>query len=298
MASPESRQSQLVTCDEDHRYRRIPEAGCPECALTPAGQPAVGRSDPSESSTSAPQVEVVRPPAQVQRPERSRRADWVAIAWVVGIIGLAVATNWNQLTSSFATDNSSNDQEALGALANVSNETSTTEAETPQTTIDPDAGWTAGACIEESAIDGSVSVVPCFGSTDGEIVATPLLESQCPARYTHVVDLDSGVACLVLNRFDGFDSQHCTFDGIPLYGSVFFTDSTFGYDMSVAPVDSTFLADLQVFAVENSWEADSCGLWHVVDSASQADLIIAIADSELFADFTIAGAESTWEAGT
>lgn len=288
----------MVTCERGHSYRRTPGVECPECHGAPVESQPVEKAP--ESNVAAPSTDLIsREPAKAApKAGRSTRADRVAVAWVAGIVVLvAVGANWDRISSELGLGTTA---EATGIVSSpvTSEPAAPSPVDSPTTTLDPDVGWETGACVEESTFDGAVSVVSCFGSPDGEILATPAFEGACPIRTTHVVELDTGVACLLLHWAEGFNAEHCTFNGMPLYGDVFFTESSFGYHMSIAPLDSTLLADLQVFAVENSREADSCGLWHVVDSASEADLVIAVTDSELFADFTIAGAEFEWEAGT
>lgn len=167
----------------------------------------------------------------------------------------------------------------------------------PNTTLDPDTGWESGACVNESSI-GTVSLVSCALSHDGEVVSTPTVESLCPDRTTHSVDLDKGVACLVLYWADGFNAEHCTFNGMALYGSVYLAETGDFYDVMVDLTESSYLADLEVVAVDYSYEANQCGLWHFVDTQYEADFTVAVGDSAYLADFTIAVAESEREAGT
>lgn len=213
-----------------------------------------------------------------------------------------IGSNWDSIEgwvrdasySPTASEDISESDPSPIATENTEQQTTTTA-----TTLDPDEGWDRGACVRE--VGAMVELVSCGLPDDGEVIGTASLEASCPVDTTHTVDLESGVACLRLDDYvvvDGFDADTCAFDGIPLYGDVYFTDSSFSADMVVAVEDSPVLADLTVVAVDSSFSADRCGLWHVVDSSFQADFAVAATESTFGADFTIAIGDNTFNAGT
>jgi len=268
----------LEACSEGHKYRRADEAQCPECAASvpAASEQAAIAARPTELSTSS---------------------NWKPFAFVAMIVLFVLAANWDGIASSGDLSNGS-----AGATATTeapSETTSSVRRTTTTTGFDPGADWEVGACVSEGVSGISVWVVSCSQPHDGRIVATPSSETRCPADTTHTVDLERGVACLSLTSYlpiEGFDAGSCSFDGIPLFGNVHFAESG-TYDVLVTVTDSSFLADITVVSVEYSWQADSCGLWYVVENRWEADFVVAGVESGSLADITIAIGEREWEAG-
>jgi hypothetical protein len=99
---------------------------------------------------------------------------------------------------------------------------------------------------------------------------------------------------------DGFFSNPvvgCTYDGIALYGSVYFEDGNTLPDLYVEVEDSGSESDLGVHRVDLANQATSCGLWHVVDSPHEADFTVAVPEGHL-ADFGIFFVDFPEQAGT
>lgn len=242
-----------------------------------------------------------------ERRRRSGVLGWVAPALVVAFLGLIYVDSEYDLGVLDASDSpvvaeapaasqrNSPVSSPVSQPPSAGNANSSQPASTPS--IDPDAGWVRGACVNEWE-DGSVSLASCYSSHDGEILSTEMSDWSCPDSSTHSVELESGVACLLIYAASGFDADHCTFNGWPLKGDVYLADSGDAYDVMVSISEYTFLADLSVFAVENSFDATRCGLWHIVDNPWEADFVVAATEYDFLADFSIALVETEWEAGT
>ena len=90
----------------------------------------------------------------------------------------------------------------------------------------------------------------------------------------------------------------CSFNGIPLYGSVYFTSSSYLADFSVYVSSSSFLSDLDVYITSSSYSANSCGLWYPTSSSYLADFTVYLTSSSYLADFSIYLTSSSFSAGT
>jgi hypothetical protein len=298
----EPRQSSaVVECHDGHTYRTTSGAHCPEC------DPAADQAAPEEETTQpygvvtppSVQTNTLSPTVDVEEPQ-SKRRDWIPVAWIVGILLLGVlGANWDTIASGLGLTAEAADEAVNNAVPPPTTPRGMSTQSTLPTRLDPDAGWERGACVSE--FGPSVRLVSCAQAHDGQVTATASSSNRCPSDTTHTVDLEVGVACLRLDAYlivEGFDASGCTYDGIPLHGSVYFTDRPLFADMVIAVRDSAFLADLIVVGVERSFQANSCGLWYIVDSALHADLVVAVTDSALLADFTIAIGEYPFQAGT
>lgn len=303
--------AELTQCPQGHKYRMVGSRDCPDCDLSSTVSRAAATSDHQEPTGG------IQPPISsdggaipASKPEKERAPDskptdraedpnkqWVTIAWIVGILFLVVAaTRWDGIENWLGT--SSSPPMATADSPNLGIATDGVSVRTTTTSFDPDEGWQRGACVQEVGV--SVRIVSCSLPNDGQVIATALSASSCPSGMTHTVDLENGVACLRLDEYvivEGFDASKCAFNGIPLYGSVYFTETGIGADMIIAFEESSFLADLTVVPVDSSFQANRCGLWHVVDSAFQADFVVGATERTFGADFTIAVGESTFEAG-
>ena len=230
-----------------------------------------------------------------------RQAFHSPVTWVVLLVSGLVG--WSVYTNSGSAGTVAETPTAVASPATASpsvvSQPRPTVGFTSTTRPDPDQSWRIGACINDSGV--LVSLVSCALPHDGVIVDTAALAAGCSDATTHTVKLTVGVACLMIGdppQLEGFDEDSCTFDGIPLEGSVFLIDSPFGYDMVVSVTDSSFLADLTVAPVENAWEADDCGKWYLVEFEWQADFVIAVTDTTYLADFSITLTDSPFLAGT
>jgi len=96
----------------------------------------------------------------------------------------------------------------------------------------------------------------------------------------------------------GFNRSNCTFDGQRLYGSVYFTTSSYSADFSVYVASSSYASDLQVYLTSSSYSANSCGLWHKTSSSYLADFIVYLTSSSYSSDFSINLTNSSYSAGT
>ena len=96
----------------------------------------------------------------------------------------------------------------------------------------------------------------------------------------------------------GFNKLNCTFDGQKLYGSVYFTTSSYSADFSVYVSSSSYSSDLQVYLTSSSYSANSCGLWHQTSSSYSADFIVYLTSSSYSSDFSINMTSSSYSAGT
>jgi hypothetical protein len=90
----------------------------------------------------------------------------------------------------------------------------------------------------------------------------------------------------------------CSYNGIPLYGSVYFTSSSYSADFSVYVSSSSYSADLSVYITSSSYSANSCGLWYPVSSSYSADFTVYLTSSSYSADFSIYRTSSSYSAGT
>ncbi len=90
----------------------------------------------------------------------------------------------------------------------------------------------------------------------------------------------------------------CSYNGIPLYGSVYFTSSSYSADFSVYLSSSSYSSDLSVYLTSSSYSANSCGLWYPVSSSYSADFTVYLTSSSYLADFSIYRTSSSYSAGT
>jgi hypothetical protein len=90
----------------------------------------------------------------------------------------------------------------------------------------------------------------------------------------------------------------CSFKGIPLYGSVYFTTSSYLADFSVYVSSSSYLSDLDVYITSSSYLANSCGIWYPTSSSYLADFTVYLTTSSYLADFSIYRTSSSYLAGT
>ena len=90
----------------------------------------------------------------------------------------------------------------------------------------------------------------------------------------------------------------CSFNGIPLYGSVYFTSSSYLADFSVYLSSLSYLSDLDVYFTGTSYSANSCGLWYPTSSSYLADFTVYLTNSSYLADFSIYRTSSSYSAGT
>jgi hypothetical protein len=90
----------------------------------------------------------------------------------------------------------------------------------------------------------------------------------------------------------------CSYNGIPLYGSVYFTSSSYSADFSVYVSSSSYSSDLSVYLTSSSYSANSCGLWYPVSSSYSADFTVYLTNSSYSADFSIYRTSSSYSAGT
>ena len=90
----------------------------------------------------------------------------------------------------------------------------------------------------------------------------------------------------------------CSYNGIPLYGSVYFTSSSYSADFSVYVSSSSYSSDLSVYLTSSSYSANSCGLWYPVSSSYSADFTVYLTSSSYSADFSIYRTSSSYSAGT
>ena len=90
----------------------------------------------------------------------------------------------------------------------------------------------------------------------------------------------------------------CSFKGIPLYGSVYFTSSSYLADFSVYVSSSSYLSDLDVYITSSSYLANSCGIWYPTSSSYLADFTVYLTSSSYLADFSIYRTSSSYLAGT
>lgn len=90
----------------------------------------------------------------------------------------------------------------------------------------------------------------------------------------------------------------CSYNGIPLYGSVYFTSSSYSADFSVYVSSSSYSSDLSVYLTSSSYSANSCGLWYPVSSSYSADFTVYLTSSAYSADFSIYRTSSSYSAGT
>jgi hypothetical protein len=90
----------------------------------------------------------------------------------------------------------------------------------------------------------------------------------------------------------------CSYNGIPLYGSVYFTSSSYSADFSVYVSSSSYSSDLSVYLTSSSYSANSCGLWYPVNSSYSADFTVYLTSSSYSADFSIYRTSSSYSAGT
>ncbi len=90
----------------------------------------------------------------------------------------------------------------------------------------------------------------------------------------------------------------CSYNGIPLYGSVYFTSSSYSADFSVYLSSSSYSSDLSVYFTSSSYSANSCGLWYPVSSSYSADFTVYLTSSSYSADFSIYRTSSSYSAGT
>ena len=90
----------------------------------------------------------------------------------------------------------------------------------------------------------------------------------------------------------------CSYNGIPLYGSVYFTSSSYSADFSVYVSSSSYSSDLSVYLTSSSYSANSCGLWYQVSSSYSADFTVYLTSSSYSADFSIYRTSSSYSAGT
>jgi hypothetical protein len=90
----------------------------------------------------------------------------------------------------------------------------------------------------------------------------------------------------------------CSYNGVPLYGSVYFTSSSYSADFSVYVSSSSYSSDLSVYLTSSSYSANSCGLWYPVSSSYSADFTVYLTSSSYSADFSIYRTSSSYSAGT
>ena len=90
----------------------------------------------------------------------------------------------------------------------------------------------------------------------------------------------------------------CSYNGIPLYGNVYFTSSSYSADFSVYVTSSSYSSDLSVYLTSSSYSANSCGLWYPVSSSYSADFTVYLTSSSYSADFSIYRTSSSYSAGT
>jgi len=90
----------------------------------------------------------------------------------------------------------------------------------------------------------------------------------------------------------------CTYDGQRLYGSVYFTSSSYAADFSVYVTSSSYSSDLKVYLTSSPYSANSCGQWYPTNSSYSADFIVYLTSSSYAADFSIYLTSSSYSAGT
>ena len=90
----------------------------------------------------------------------------------------------------------------------------------------------------------------------------------------------------------------CTFKGKKLYGSVYFTNSSYSADFTVYVSSSSYSSDLNVYLTSSSYSANSCGLWYPTSSSYSADFTVYLTSSSYSADFSIYRTSSSYSAGT
>ena len=90
----------------------------------------------------------------------------------------------------------------------------------------------------------------------------------------------------------------CSYNGIPLYGNVYFTSSSYSADFSVYVTSSSYSSDLSVYLTSSSYSANSCGLWYPVSSSYSAYFTVYLTSSSYSADFSIYRTSSSYSAGT
>lgn len=96
----------------------------------------------------------------------------------------------------------------------------------------------------------------------------------------------------------GFNKTNCTFDGKKLFGSVYFTNSSYSADFSVYIASSSYSADLNVYQTGSAYSAYACGLWYPTNSSYTADFSVYLTNSSYSADFSIYQTASSYSAGT
>jgi hypothetical protein len=89
----------------------------------------------------------------------------------------------------------------------------------------------------------------------------------------------------------------CTYRGKKLYGSVYFTNSSYSADFSVYVSSSSYSADLNVYLASSSYSANSCGIWYPTSSSYSADFTVYLTSSSYSADFSIYRTSSSYSAG-
>lgn len=90
----------------------------------------------------------------------------------------------------------------------------------------------------------------------------------------------------------------CSLNGKRLYGSVYFTSSSYAADFSVYVSSSSYSADLNIYLTSSSYSANSCGLWYPTSSSYSADFTVYLTSSSYSADFSIYRTSSSYSAGT
>lgn len=90
----------------------------------------------------------------------------------------------------------------------------------------------------------------------------------------------------------------CSLKGKRLYGSVYFTSSSYAADFSVYVSSSSYSADLNVYLTSSSYSANSCGLWYPTSSSYSADFTVYLTSSSYSADFSIYRTSSSYSAGS
>jgi len=96
----------------------------------------------------------------------------------------------------------------------------------------------------------------------------------------------------------GSNLAGCRYNGKKLYGSVYFTKSSYLADFAIYITSSSYLADLKVYLTDSSYLATSCGLWYPTTSSYLADFSVYITNASYLADFSVYQTTSSFLAGT
>lgn len=92
-------------------------------------------------------------------------------------------------------------------------------------------------------------------------------------------------------------TSECFWDGVPLQGSVYFTDYSWAADLSVYFTSYSWAADLNVYFTDYSWAATSCGLWYEAPYSWTADFVVYATPYSWAADLSAYVTTNSWAAG-